>query len=224
MKMRSLIAAAGVALAGSMAANAAVITMSLVPVVDAGDSTLYHVGVYAKTDTGIDKGIAGLQFDVLSLGNGLSTSIEDVDDPGNVKNAFAGKANGSGFSRVPPQFADASTVAYPTDVDADKDAIGGSFFTTATTATAARNNIGTGASPDLICTIDWRLNNANFPDSLRVFAVGPQYYTGATGTKVNFDSAVFGTATLPPTGSVPEPTSLAVLGLGALAAVRRRRA
>jgi hypothetical protein len=214
---------------GAASAHAATIFVKLNATQDAVDQTIWHVQVLAHTDNsaaGGDGGISGMGFDILSAGTGNAAPIPAATvgpNAAKVKHAFG--VITSGFSTIEATHTDASTVKYPLDVDTDEDSIGGSFFDTSSFSNlhvGQTGQAGTDAQGfSLIDTQDWKLTGP--AEALNVFITSPTYYDFASSN--NFQTA-YPSANIVTTGTVlgvPEPTSLAMLSVGALGLIRRRR-
>jgi len=251
MRKRILASAlVGLGLAG--AAQAATITVSLKATPVAGTPGLFDVGVYCKSDAAEsaaandDGGVAGFQFDILSVGNTLSVPVQAGVTPalqGKVKNTYAlsGYTMNSvpstwGTQRVPDRLDASAANGYsgPPDVDTDLDALGGSFADTSLgygytklgkNADSTGPSTANGGLGDLVSTEQWQLTSPSVADSLNVVITGPTYYDFNNAAN-NFISS-FQTVVTAPTvlTTVPEPASMGLLaGLVGLAGLRRRKA
>lgn len=240
MRVRTLLASAVAALGLATAAHASTIFVTL-NAVDTGTTALlngvtakvWNVEVYAKTDQGEtapgngDGGIRGFQFDILSATDSLVATSGIAPQAGvpatRAQTTFSAPA---GYTTFFPQRVDAgATNGYATDTDTDFDAIGGSLSDPALSASSF--DLGKGFSAGQLGTkIATEVWQAVGNQQLNLFVKGPTYYdftnTG-NGSQSNFATVVANGVTLG-TGTVPEPTSLAAIGLAGLAALRRRKA
>jgi len=240
MRVRTVLAAAIASLGLAVSSQASTIFVKL-KINDTGATNavtgmhIYNVQVFGRTDQletapgNGDGGIAGFQFDILSNNNTDAVSVNNASIPqaagvgpnaNKVKTTFD-PAVSSNFTTQLPNREDGSALnGYASDTDTDIDAPGGSFFSTGFNKT----DLGKASSGDgaLIATEVWESNPAQ-NDSLNVFVKGAQFYdfnNTANNFRTNF-------ATVSGVGApftVPEPASLGVLALGAVAGLRRRKA
>jgi len=208
--------------------------MTVVPNPGAG-AGVFDVNVFAnctgtQTD-GFDGGLAGFQFDLLSVGTNKLAPLAAGGGPlaGKVKTTFSPSV-ATNFATLTPSKTDALPTQNPTAVppyvaDTDLDAPGGSFSDSGFKSI----NFGFGGTPQLIATEQWQLINGATSDDLRLYIIGPTYYNdGATATNFqsNFLPGQFTSGNQTVTvGAVPEPASIGMIGgLIGLAGIRRRKA
>jgi len=170
-----------------------------------------------------DGGLRGFGFQVASTG-----TIGQINfNAGATATTFA--ISSADFAQIKPSRNDV-------EPDTDFDAKGGSF---SDTANFTNVKLGTGASStkltsgafsgyDLIATMLWTasptaLNNTNVPLALTLTA--PTYYDSTSSSNwqqtYTQQSATGASVTI---GTVPEPVSMGLLGLGSLLGLRRRKA
>lgn len=213
-------------------ANAASMEIRLVgtPADGTGLSGLWNVDIQVRAN-GSAEGIKGLQFDILSQGEGLTAPVGTGPGGVNAKITWSPTNIVGSFGTVSPSNKDATvqppgfTPVYPADPDSDKDALGASFSDSGNAFT--KSDLGVGAFAT-VATEQWQMTNSGAQDFLNVYVLGAQYYDFTNGQSPSF-AFDYTPANITVTGTVvgvPEPGTLllAALSIPALAyAIRRRK-
>jgi len=223
--MKRIFGAAAVVLAFATSSYAVPILQGkLVSTVDASDPTLWHVQVQvSSTGAGTDAtdgGVSGAQFDLISKKTGASSAVAAGAGPLAGKSKINWAISSNDFSLTGPNRTDAIPALNPGNAlyngDGDLDSLGSSFGDNShfSNATIGKSGFQT------IATIDWNVPVGNF-DTLDLVLIAPSYYDfSQTGN--NFQG-LYAAANVSTTGAVvsvvPEPASLALMGLGSLAAI-----